>query len=151
MQLFRQQALDHQSRLHGEVFQVRPVGWSSILGLVGMLVLAVLLFLTLGSRTVTARTHGIVVARPDGTLAAELVPVAGLSRPDVTRTVLLTAQDRSVGIVEVRILPQQTARGQWSVSLGTGGSGLRAGMAVDAVIERGTDNIAGLLRTSHDR
>lgn len=56
MQLFRKQALDHQNRLHGEIFLVPPLRWQAIGALLLLLIIGCAAVLAMGtySRTVTA-------------------------------------------------------------------------------------------------
>lgn len=60
MQLFRQQAIDHQHRLYGEVLLVRPLPWQAIAWLVMALLVSSMLFLTFGTHSRTIAASGTV-------------------------------------------------------------------------------------------
>ena len=60
MQLFRQQAIDHQHRLYGEVLLVRPLPWQAIAWLVMALLVSSMLFLTFGTHSSTIAASGTV-------------------------------------------------------------------------------------------
>lgn len=76
MQLFRQQALDHQHRLHGEVFLVPPLRWQAIGWLLLITVGAGAIFLIFGSYSRTINATGML--RPAGGVASVRVPENGV-------------------------------------------------------------------------
>lgn len=79
MQLFRQQALDHQHRLHGDLFLVPPLRWQAIGWLLFGLFVAALLLLSLGSYTRSVPATGILESGPDRWRATLAVPVASIA------------------------------------------------------------------------
>jgi|GEM_PF-6109529 len=70
MQLFRQQALDHQNRLHGEIFLAPPLRWQAIGWLLLVLVIACALFLAMTSYnqavSATGTIRAVMVKASDG-------------------------------------------------------------------------------------
>lgn len=76
MQLFRQQAVDHQHRLYGEVLLVSPLRWSIIVALLLILLATVAAFLTWGSYSRTVNVSGTSLSADRATLA---VPVSARS------------------------------------------------------------------------
>lgn len=93
MQLFRQQAIDYQQRLYGEVLLVPPLRWSVVIGLLLILLAATAAFLTLGSFSRTIAASGISLSneRIELQLPASTVRQLRLGQP-------------------VRILPTDTAQ-----------------------------------------
>lgn len=65
MQLFRQQAIEHRNRLHGEVFLVQAPRWEPIGWLLLALACAAMLFLTFGSYGRALSANGFL--RPPAT------------------------------------------------------------------------------------
>jgi membrane fusion protein len=76
MQLFRQQALDHQSRLHGDIFLVPPLRWQAISWLLFAAIAVAALFLIFGSYSRSINANGIV--RPTTGVASVAVPDDGV-------------------------------------------------------------------------
>jgi len=76
MQLFRQQAVDHQHRLYGEVLLVPPLRWSIIVALLLILLATVAAFLTWGSYSRTVNANGSSLSAERATL---VVPVSARS------------------------------------------------------------------------
>ena len=64
MQLFRTQALEHQNRLHGEVFLVPPLRWQAIGWLLFIAVAAGILVLAVGTYSRTVEARGVLVQSP---------------------------------------------------------------------------------------
>lgn len=62
MQLFRTQALEHQNRLHGEVFLVPPLRWQAIGWLLFIAVATGLLFLAVGTHSQTIEAPGVIAS-----------------------------------------------------------------------------------------
>jgi hypothetical protein len=75
MQLFRQQAIDHQNRLHGEVFLVPPLRWQLVGWLLLFIVFAASLFLAVGSHDRAVLAHGAL----DGPAVQETTVHSGRS------------------------------------------------------------------------
>lgn len=100
MQLFRQQAIDHQNRLYGEVLLARPLRWSAISFLMLGLAATFCLFLIFGSYSTSIATRGIV--RPDGMIAIRpLNATDGRIAPG--QAVLITLPDKTQNTT--RLLP----------------------------------------------
>ena len=93
MQLFRQQAIEYQHRLYGEVLLVPPLRWSLIIALLLILLAATALFLTWGSYSRTVAVPG--VSLPAGRVELQ-VPAS---------TIALVTVGQSV-----RILPSTPSR-----------------------------------------
>jgi len=80
MQLFRQQAIDYQQRLYGEVLLVPPLRWSVVIGLMLILFAVTAAFLIWGSYSATIAVSGTslpgdrVALRVSPTTAAQLKP-----------------------------------------------------------------------------
>lgn len=72
MQLFRQQALDHRNRLHGEIFLIPPLRWQAISWLLFGALLLAALFLIFGSYSRTITANGVV--RPASGVGSIIVP-----------------------------------------------------------------------------
>ncbi len=106
MQLFRQQALDHQHRLHGEVFLVPPLRWQAIGWLLLAFVAAALLFLALGSYSRTVTASGAL--RPTGGVASIAVPEDGV----VSAILVRDGETVREGQVIARLTLPQLAGGQ---------------------------------------
>jgi membrane fusion protein len=106
MQLFRQQALDHRHRLHGDVFLVPPLRWQALGWLLLALASTALLFLALGSYSRTITATGVL--RPASGVASIAVP------DDVVVSALLAKEGQVVreGQVIARLLRPQSADGQ---------------------------------------
>jgi membrane fusion protein len=106
MQLFRQQALDHQHRLHGEVLLVPPLHWQVIGWLLIGLVTTAGLFLALGSYSRTISAPGAL--RPAGGVASIAVP------EDAVLDQILIHDGEAVreGQVIARLILPQSAGGQ---------------------------------------
>ncbi len=138
MQLFRQQAIDHQHRLYGEVLLVQPLRWSAISLLLLGLTATFALFLTLGTYGRTIAASGVIRSADLIDLKVRGAPEA-LIRPG--QAVLVTLSDvRLRGTVE-QVSP--TADGQRaitarldppSVAQRANGPVLQPGMPVDARI-----------------
>ena len=79
MQLFRQQALDHQNRLHGDIFMVPPLRWQAIGWLLMLLVVAGATFLALGSFNRTVQAQGTLHSVRD--TPGPAAPKPGTSTP----------------------------------------------------------------------
>ncbi|MBT2189015.1 HlyD family secretion protein [Sphingobium nicotianae] len=106
MQLFRQQALDHQHRLHGEVFLVPPLRWQAIGWLLLSFVAAAALFITLGSYSRTVTANGTL--RPTGGVASIAVPEDGV----VSAVLVRDGETVRQGQVIARLMLPQLAGGQ---------------------------------------
>lgn len=93
MQLFRQQAIDYQQRLYGEVLLVPPLRWSVVIGLLLILLAATAAFLVWGSysRTIAASGASLSADQLALQLPASAIRQVRLGQP-------------------VRILPTDTAR-----------------------------------------
>lgn len=106
MPLFRQQALDHQHRLHGDVFLVPPLRWQAIGWLLLALVVATTLFLALGSYSRSITAGGML--RPASGVASIAMP------DDAVVSAVLVRDGQSVrqGQVIARITLPQAADGQ---------------------------------------
>jgi len=106
MQLFRQQALDHQHRLHGEVLLVPPLRWQAIGWLLLVLIAAVAVFLSLGSYSRTISASGAL--RASGGVASIALP------EDAVVSAILVKDGQSVreGQVIARLVRPQAADGQ---------------------------------------
>lgn len=64
MQLFRTQALEHQNRLHGEVFLVPPLRWQAIGWLLFIAVAVGLLVLAFGTHSRAVEAAGVIAPAP---------------------------------------------------------------------------------------
>ena len=106
MQLFRQQALDHQHRLHGEVFLVPPLRWQAIGWLLLSFVAAAILFLALGSYSRTVTASGAL--RPAGGVASIAVPEDGV----LSAVLVRDGETVREGQVIARLTLPQLAGGQ---------------------------------------
>lgn len=106
MQLFRQQALDHRHRLHGDVFLVPPLRWQAIGWLLLALVVTALLFLALGSYSRTITATGLL--QPASGVASVAVP------DDAVVSAVLVKEGQLVreGQVIARLLRPQSSEGQ---------------------------------------
>jgi hypothetical protein len=75
MQLFRKQAIDHQNRLHGEIFLVPPLRWQAIGGLLFASIIGCGALLALGSHSSTIKAEAVLYTahsgRPDAVQAKE--------------------------------------------------------------------------------
>jgi len=71
MKLFRQQAIDHQHRLHGEVFLVTPLPWRTIVALPIALALVAVVTLAIGTSGRSVVASGLL-AQEDGYWRARL-------------------------------------------------------------------------------
>jgi len=93
MQLFRQQAIDYQQRLYGEVLLVPPLRWSVVIGLLLILLGATAAFLIWGThnRTLAASGTSLSADRVELQVPASAIQQVRLKQP-------------------VRILPTGTAR-----------------------------------------
>ena len=106
MQLFRQQALDHQHRLHGEVFLVPPLRWQAIGWLLFALVAALALFLSFGSYSRSISASGTL--RPATGIASIALP-----EDAVVSDILVTeGQPVREGQIVARLIRPQLADGQ---------------------------------------
>ncbi|HWJ68888.1 MAG TPA: hypothetical protein VNS79_02410 [Sphingobium sp.] len=83
MQLFRQQAIDHQHRLYGEVLLVKPLRWSIILALFIVLFATVAVFLAGGrhSETITASGTSLSAERVALTVPASALASITVGQP----------------------------------------------------------------------
>ncbi len=83
MQLFRQQAVDHQHRLYGEVLLVPPLRWSVIIGLLLILLATSAAFLTGGSysRTITASGTSLSAERVSLDVPASAMAQVAVGQP----------------------------------------------------------------------
>lgn len=93
MQLFRSQALEHQNRLHGEVFLVPPLRWQAIGWLLFIAVAAGLMVLAFGTHSRAVEASGAItpiapaqspgkasyVEEPGNLIATLLVPAAQIA------------------------------------------------------------------------
>jgi membrane fusion protein len=106
MQLFRQQALDHQHRLHGEVFLVPPLRWQAIGWLLFALVAALALFLSFGSYSRSISASGTL--RPATGIASIALP------EDAVVSDILVTEGQTVreGQIVARLIRPQLADGQ---------------------------------------
>lgn len=86
MQLFRQQAIDHQQRLYGEVLLVPPLRWSAILGLWLLLLATLAALLAWGSYSDTIAVGG--TSLPGGRVTFD-VPTSAIARVAVGQPVRL--------------------------------------------------------------
>jgi hypothetical protein len=92
MQLFRQQAIDHQHRLYGEVLLVQPLRWQVIGLLVLGLITTAALFLTLGTYSRTIMVSGVI--RQVGLVELQ-VPSAAIAQIAPGQEVRITLSDYS--------------------------------------------------------
>ena len=91
MKLFRQQALEHQHRLHGEVFLVSPLPWRAILALLGALLLVAASALMFGTSARSLSVSGLLQGEADGRWHAELfVPASAAMQVRVGQPVQIT-------------------------------------------------------------
>lgn len=104
MQLFRQQAIDYQHRLYGEVLLVPPLRWSFIVALLLVLLAATALFLTWGSYSRTVAVSGVSLSADRVALQ---VPVSVITQIAAGQSVRIlptmpTRQGRSLlhGVIE---------------------------------------------------
>lgn len=86
MQLFRQQAIDHQQRLYGEVLLVPPLRWSAILALWLLLLAALAALLTWGRYSDTIAVGGTSLSADRVTLD---VPASAIAEVAVGQPVRL--------------------------------------------------------------
>lgn len=154
MKLFRQQAIEHQHRLHGEVFLVSPLPWRAIIALLAALVLIAAAILAFGtsSRSVTASgslrlEKGrwlAVLSMSDGPasririgqaaqldLIADPAPGAGRLSGTVHRIGAPGGEQVDVAILLDPLTPEQRARGLI----------LRAGLPIGARILTGRETL----------
>jgi hypothetical protein len=104
MQLFRQQAVDHQHRLYGEVLLVPPLRWSVILALLLILLATTAAFLTWGSysRTVTAGGTSLSADRVTLDIPASALPRVAAGQPVRLLQAATPGQERRLfhGVIE---------------------------------------------------
>ena len=129
MQLFRTQALEHQNRLHGEVFLVPPLRWQAIGWLLFLAVAAGILILTVGTYSRTVEARGVVVQSPPIPASKEewtailAVPASQIASIKAGQSVRLSLDGyplRDFGALEgevVDIAPQATAELQFPVKI----------------------------------
>lgn len=92
MKLFRQQAIDYQQRLYGEVLLVPPLRWSVVIGLLLVLLAATAAFLTWGTYSRTLSVSGTSLSADQVALR---VPVSAIQHISLGQPVrLVAAEDR---------------------------------------------------------
>ena len=90
MQLFRQQAIDYQQRLYGEVLLVPPLRWSVVIGLLLILLAATAAFLSWGTYSRTIAVSGVGLS---GNRVALRVPGTAVTKVRIRQSVRLLSPD----------------------------------------------------------
>lgn len=80
MKLFRQQAIDHQHRLHGEVFLVSPLPWRMIAALLLALALVATATLAFGTSSRSVVGSGLLRAEGEQWLVVLSMPAGARAR-----------------------------------------------------------------------
>jgi len=80
MKLFRQQAIDHQHRLHGEVFLVSPLPWRMIAALLLALALVATATLAFGTSSRSVGGSGLLHTEDGQWLVTLIVPAGARAR-----------------------------------------------------------------------
>ena len=129
MQLFRTQALEHQNRLHGEVFLVPPLRWQAIGWLLFIAVAAGIFILAVGTYSRTVEAPGVLVPPPHSPASKDLwtavlaVPASQIASIKAGQSVSLSLDGyppRDFGALEGRVVaiaPDATAELQFPVTV----------------------------------
>ena len=129
MQLFRTQALEHQNRLHGEVFLVPPLRWQAIGWLLFIAVATGILILAVGTYSRTVEVRGVLVpsalspASKDAWTAILAVPASQIASIKAGQSVSLSLDGyplRDFGALEGKVAavaPDATAELKFPVKI----------------------------------
>lgn len=113
MQLFRQQAIDYQQRLYGEVLLVPPLRWSVVIGLLLILLATTAAFLLWGSYSRTIAANGTSLSADRIELQVPVIAIRQIRPGQPVRILPANRAQREVHLLHAtveRIAPAGSAR-----------------------------------------